>query len=88
MLDPRYSKASGILVYIRMQLVSREHTTRRNVKKAKTISKTPKSESRRVQKGSERIRKVANMMGIAQSSSVGDTPNAPQKTNEPQSVKI
>jgi hypothetical protein len=58
------------------------------VKKAKTISKTPKSESWRVQKGSERIRKVANRMGVAESSSVGDTPNAPQKTNEPQSVKL
>jgi hypothetical protein len=58
------------------------------MKKAKTISKTPKNEFRRIQKESERIRRIVNMMGVIESPSVNHTLNASQKTNKLQNVKL
>ena len=45
-------------------------------------------EFRKDPKGSERIQKVMDKMGVAEFSPVSGTLNAPQKTNKPQNVKI
>jgi len=52
------------------------------VKKAKIISKTPKSKSQRIQKESKRIQKTINKIGIAKSLSINYTPNIFQKINK------